>query len=692
MAESAHKLLQQLAKAYRIQTSYYDVHQKKKTAKDDALLSILQALQAPLSGYGDLAACWQEVQQREQQQTIDPITIAWDGICPLVPLRLAHTALNKRWLCTLCYENGVETTWPLDLEKLPNHPEPVNAGFICKTLTIPLPIPSGYHQLRIESDSQVFSTFIISAPKQMFRHLNFSWQASTTTGTDPKKIFGLFTPIYALHSDRSFGCGDLTDLQQFISWTAEQGGRMVATLPLHAAFLDQPCEFSPYSPISRLFWNEFYLDVRLIPEFAGEETPPEVQELSQSAIVDYHGIMKYKRVLLQRMQAKCAANPVRTKELNDFITQHPETKHYAQFRALHEKFQLPWSEWTTTPQNTIDEGDPNYQYHLYVQWQIDHQLTLVRQHAQHKQTFLYLDMPLGVHRQGYDTWRYRDIFPQGISAGAPPDAVFTTGQNWGIAPLNPNTIRISHYQYFIQCLRILMPQLDLLRIDHVMNFHRLFWIADGFDAKDGAYVRYHPQEFYAILSIESHRHRVEIVGENLGTVPNHVNQLMKKHHLNSLFVLQYALAAKQHPDKPPQNSVAAINTHDMPTFAAFMRSLDLPHQPRIRATEIQTLVDLLLEKNYLTAPSDDLYTLLFATVEFLSASPARYFLLNLEDLWLETNPQNIPGSSGDGRLNWQRKNRFSLEQLSHIAIIHHLLQKVNQRRSATKTSITPINS
>lgn len=680
MAESAHRFLQQLAKAYRIQTSYFNVHQKKQRVNDDALLQVLKALQAPLTGYQDLAACWQEVQHRRQQHIIEPVIIAWDGFLPALPLSFSSSELNHTWICTLCYENGAETSWPIDLKNLPTFGQAETSSIVCKALSVPAPLPSGYHQLRIENRQQILTTLIVSAPKQMFRHSEQNLSQRPMANAISKKIFGLFTPVYALHSQHSLGCGDLSDLQQFITWSAEQGSKMVATLPLHAAFLDQPCEFSPYSPISRLFWNELYLDIRLIPEFAGEDIPSELLALNKSNRVAYHDIMKLKKSILQRMQSKCFADPLRKKALYRFVTNHPEVKNYARFRALHETNQQP------------DESNPIFQYHLYVQWQIQQQLQLLRQHAQRMHTFLYLDMPLGVHRQGYDPWRYPDVFPKNISAGAPPDAVFTTGQNWGISPLNPHAIRTSHYHYFIQCLRTLMPQLDLLRIDHVMNFHRLFWIADGFDAKDGVYVRYHPQEFYAILSLESHRHGVEIVGENLGTVPNHINQLMRKHHLNSLHVLQYALAAKQQLDKIPRNSVAALNTHDMPTFAAFVQALDLKHHHPTRTAEINALRALLVAKGYLHIESEDVYTLFYAVMEYMASSQARYFLINIEDLWLETNPQNIPGLSGTESLNWQRKHRFSLEQLAKIVIIHHLLQKVRQIRDASKTSTTSINS
>ena len=38
-------------------------------------------------------------------------------------------------------------------------------------------------------------------------------------------------------------------------------------------------------------------------------------------------------------------------------------------------------------------------------------------------------------------------------------------------------------------------------------------------------------------------------------------------------------------------------------------------------------------------------TVLSAWLNFLAASQARIMVVNLEDLWLETRPQNVPGSS-----------------------------------------------
>ena len=105
------------------------------------------------------------------------------------------------------------------------------------------------------------------------------------------------------------------------------------------------------------------------------------------------------------------------------------------------------------------------------------------------------------------------------------------------------------------------------------------WACTGFtgrqtdrSAAQGAYVSYPAEEFYAILSIESHRHQAAIVGEDLGTVPREVNRSLKRHRVAGMFVGQYEFRP---PPKSvlrpvPVNVVASLNTHDMPPFEAWL--------------------------------------------------------------------------------------------------------------------------
>jgi 4-alpha-glucanotransferase len=47
----------------------------------------------------------------------------------------------------------------------------------------------------------------------------------------------------------------------------------------------------------------------------------------------------------------------------------------------------------------------------------------------------------------------------------------------------------------------------------------------------------------------------------------------------------------------------------------------------------------------------------------LGRSPAAIVLLNLEDLWAETEPQNVPGTLPEA--NWTRKSRLTLEEMEN---------------------------
>ena len=175
-------------------------------------------------------------------------------------------------------------------------------------------------------------------------------------------------------------------------------------------------------------------------------------------------------------------------------------------------------------------------YHLYAQWQTQLQIKQLADTARKLNIDLYLDMPLGCHPDGYDTWRNKNLFAHDLEIGSPVDATFPNGQNWGFPPLIPHELRESHYQYFIQSLKQVMPYVNILRIDHVMGLHRLYCIPKNFTAKEGAYVRYSAEELYAILSLESHRNQTCIVGENLGTVPQYVNKKLAKHRFYRMYV------------------------------------------------------------------------------------------------------------------------------------------------------------
>ena len=72
---------------------------------------------------------------------------------------------------------------------------------------------------------------------------------------------GCLYPSIRAALSKELGAGDFSDLIKLIEWTGDIGGQVVATLPLLPTYVDHIFEPSPYLPVSRLLWNEFFLDI-----------------------------------------------------------------------------------------------------------------------------------------------------------------------------------------------------------------------------------------------------------------------------------------------------------------------------------------------------------------------------------------------------------------------------------------------
>jgi 4-alpha-glucanotransferase len=370
-----------------------------------------------------------------------------------------------------------------------------------------------------------------------------------------------------------------------------------------------------------------------------------------------------------------------------------------------EKQQALWNRW---PQRMRDgelkSGDYEESvkdYHLYAQWVAWQQVSSLYRRAKERDTGLYFDLPLGVHAAGYDVWRYRDIFVKDIRTGAPPDSVFLTGQDWEFPPLHPENIRVQGYRYVRQYLRHHFRYAAMLRIDHVMGLHRLYWIPPGFDATHGVYVRYQPEEFYAILALESHRYNSIVVGEDLGTVPGYIRPAMARHGLSRMYILYYEMTdgKVKTPRLIPRNAITGLNTHDMAPFASFWEGTDIGKkvelgilngenigaEEKTRRAVKNALNGFLRRRGYVGKSDRGTRAALKACLSFLSDSRAHTVLINMEDLWLESQPQNVPGT-GTRFPSWLRKARYRLEEFCRIDGIGDILKEVNRLRRRKKRS------
>jgi 4-alpha-glucanotransferase len=709
--------LRQLASLYGVQTAYYDVLHRRRSASAESLLAVLPALGASIAAPEDAPAALRERKQEIWRRVLEPVSVAWEGDLGLhdqtrvgarhavpLPVRLPANKSGTSWQAYLKLETGEEQAWKLPGDDLPilESDDVEGVQYVVKGLSLPDGLPWGYHRLTLEIPGLPPSeALIIATPVKAYNPY----------GAGQSPAWGVFLPLYALHGqNHASPSASFSHLEALAKWVGGLGGSIVATLPILAAFLDEPFEPSPYAPASRLLWNEFYVDVSRAPELeqcpeaqailASRSFAEEVEELRQAPLVDYRRGMALKRRVLEKLARCCfdGASP-RREALERFIASRQCIEEYARFRAAMEKLGAPWSAWPERLQRgDLRPGDYDEtakQYHLYAQWLVHEQVLELVQAGRDYGAELYLDLPLGVHSDGYDVWRYQDLFVRGATAGAPPDAFFTRGQDWGFHPLHPEKLRQSGYDYYIAYLRHHLETAGLLRIDHVMGLHRLFWVPQGMEASQGMYVRYPVEEFYAILSLESHRNKAVIVGEDLGTVPPQVRPAMLRHGINRMYVVYFNMedSPRQALGPAPANALASINTHDMPPFAAFWQGQDIQYRQELgqqskegAAQELaqrkilnQALVAFLRQQGLLTRASSDPQEVLQAIINWLGQSPAPMVLVNLEDLWLETQPQNIP-ATGQERPNWRHKARYSLEEFSQMPQVVEVLQGLNNLR------------
>lgn len=499
-------------------------------------------------------------------------------------------------------------------------------------------VPFGVHDVHWEGGQ----AWVISAP--------------TVAYGQAERVWGLFAPLYALYEEGRSDLGTFRTLRRAASLTRELGGRYFATLPLLPTFAEAPRrEPSPYAPVSRLFWNELHLDLEALPEAAGAPLPlPQTPPL-----IDWDAEADARLPRLAELAARCRGDAAA--ELEAWRIAHPLVDAYAVHRA-----------------ECSFGGDPAMvRAFCFAQWRAAQQLEGI--------DGLYLDLPLGVHHDGFDVARWPDRFATGCSAGAPPDPLFAGGQNWGFPPMHPERDRAQGYAYLRACLEHHMRVAQVLRIDHVAWLHRLYWVPQHASPTDGAYVTNpHPEELYALLSLLSHRHRCRVVGEDLGTVPQAVREAMAAHGLLRTWVLQL-FAHEGGWEAPPEGSVVTVNTHDLPTFAGWwqMRDIDdwvalgLFDEVQARAErERRGRVREALRRAAGASSDADPVSVVAELMRLLSTGPGQILLVSVEDLFGETRPQNVPGTHRE-RPNWRGRAARSLDAIADQA---ELLARIDAAR------------
>ena len=467
-------------------------------------------------------------------------------------------------------------------------------------VVLPDDLPHGCHVLEYDTDQGPGETVVVVAPPTMPRAERFAGRG------------GLFVPTYALwESARPLpSFRHLHDLAR----TLEQSGvAVVSTLPLDATFLDQPFDPSPYSPVSRLHWNEIYLDDADLPDAPVPE---------QGSFVDWRVLAGRRRG--QLVEAARSTDAGLMAQLTAFVAAHPDVGAYARFLAARDA-----------------GGDEIVERsHVLAQFLADRQLRAIADDP--NAAALALDLPIGSSPDGFEVWADPAMFATGASVGAPPDSFFADGQNWGFPPPLPAAMRASGHRLWRQLIARVGRYADIVRIDHAMAIERLWWVPDGFSPHQGVYVNYPREELLAVIAASAAAAEVTIVGEDLGTVPVEVSEAFERWDVLGMYEEQFHLDDDPLPHIPAR-TVAGIRTHDMEPIAELVATDDTSgYRARLGAAHgiaVAASWDAVVEQMLVR----------------LAASDAYLVVADLDDLIGETRPHNLPGRVVDGL--WSRRLR-----------------------------------
>ncbi len=646
MTEAQLKALRSLARAMGVHTRYVNGLGKRVSVAPETLLRVCAALGAPIEQPGDVAEALRIHRETTSARMVPPVLVAWEGA--LAPLTIPgdHAA-----------EAGV------NLEGGDYVPL-ARSGARYRT---PHALPFGYHRLRVVTSNRSETSTIISAPVEAWRR----------PGTH--RSWGVGTHLAALRSARSRSLGDLHDLESLCRWVGERGGDLVTVLPLVPTFNDQPPEPSPYSPVSRLFWSELILDLGE----AHRPTPvPTTLDVTRGDAEVRSALARY-------------PTP-QPSELDE------ELVRYARFRGAQLRLGRNWRDWPAEARAgalSPDQIDPEEErFHLVAQTLARRQLRDLRQRLDHDGFRLGLDLAVGVHPDGYDPWSRQSLFADGMSVGAPPDQGFPSGQDWGFTPVLPEASREEGHQYLAASIAHQAGLAGVLRVDHIMAWTRLYWIPHGFGLHDGTYVSYPAEELFAILTLESNRHRCEVVGENLGTVPREIYEALPRHRIWGMYLAMFQASGGPDVEPPSPADMALVGSHDTPTFAGWLQGNDIADRVRHGLLDEAKVPGVLEERQravgwlaaQLGSTIEDPRAFLTVLLEWLGRSNSPLVVPWLEDLWLEEESVNLPGTPSSVRPNWQRPMRRLLDQIMNDPDVDELLRRLDRaRRSEVIHSSAP---
>ncbi|MDI3330857.1 MAG: 4-alpha-glucanotransferase [Micrococcus sp.] len=680
----ARDLLQRLANAYGVQTSYQGHDGREHAVADHTLVTVLGALgcQVEPDGPAGLEEALEQRRLAPWRRVLPPTTVAHAGSGGSIAVHVPHgSAVTVR----ACLEGGGTRV----LEQLEGFTEPqtVDGALIGQaTFRVPKDLPLGWHTLlaSLEDGNEVEASLIV-VPDRLDTAETFATQRG----------WGLAVQLYSARSTRSWGLGDFRDLADLAAQTAAHGGDYVLSNPLHATAPAPPVVSSPYSPSTRRFLNPMYLRIEDLPEYRdlGPRRRSRVDELAAERRRDNADAQALDRDAVYAAKLKALrwlhqvpASPERAEAYRAYRRAEGEgLDDFALWCALRGAFPHDdpvWREPGLVPGGPVaeryrEELAEEVDFHRWMQWLCDTQLASAQAAARDAGMRLGLmqDLAVGADRNNADAWMLQDLLVGSMSVGAPPDMYNQLGQDWSQSPWHPERLAETGYRAYRDMLRSVLRHAGGIRVDHILGLFRLWWVPVGGPPTEGAYVTYDHEAMVGILALEAQRAGAVVVGEDLGTFEPWVQDYLARRGLLGTSILWFEQYDGR--PRPPQEyrvrCLTSVNTHDLPPTAGYLAGVHLDLRERLglltgdaecerarSATERDAYLQAVREAGYLPAgpgpdlaDADGLADVVVALHRYLAQAPSMLHGVALVDAVGEKRIQNQPGTTQDQYPNWE---------------------------------------
>jgi 4-alpha-glucanotransferase len=489
---------------------------------------------------------------------------------------------------------------------------------------------------------------------------------------------GILVPLFSIPSSRSWGIGEICDIEPMCRWLDAAGQRVLQLLPINEM---PPGETSPYSALSAMAIDPQFISLHAVGDFdaiGGEarlddKLRRELERVRLLPAIDYRAVRALKNTVLHQCFAhfrvrELASGTRRGSAFRAYVSEQAWwLDDYALYRALKARQgERAWWDWpeplrfrdASALASAREELADDVLYRQYLQWLAGDQWGAARDRA--GRVALFGDLPFMVSGDSADVWARQDEFRMDASVGVPPDAFSETGQDWGLPVYRWDILAARDYDWLRNRARRNADIYDGYRVDHLVGFYRTY-----FRPLDGGAPEFVPadeadqvKQGEAVLAV-FREPGTEIIAEDLGVVPDFVRESLARLDVPGYKVFRWERqwAVEQQPFKDPSTyplvSVATSGTHDTEPIVIWWENA--PREEREAVLAMPSIRQRITDEDVAVATSSPTlpHAVHEAMLEALFEAGSSLLLIPIQDVFGWRDRINQPATVSDENWTWR---------------------------------------